>query len=143
MHYLARILQISLLLLPMANCRAQPTSPAGFQSYWSEFRVAAISGDTDKVAAMTEFPFETKGETDSDPVVKHSRQAFLRLWSKLLASDAGELKPTSMRQLIDRTTAVPEKSIKGGAQARVGNFLFLKRQVGWRFTRAYLGDELQ
>jgi len=49
-----------------------------FAAYWPEFREAVASGDRDKIAALTRFPFETRGDSDDDPVRKLDREKFLR-----------------------------------------------------------------
>src|SRR3712207_257736 len=47
-----------------------------FATFWTDFRGAILSKDTSSIQAMTHFPFQTRGESDSDPVVEYSKEEF-------------------------------------------------------------------
>ena len=57
-----------------------------FQKFWLTFRKAVIENDTLKIAELTRFPFETRGEMDTDPIVKFDRTNFFKVlkytWDK-------------------------------------------------------------
>jgi hypothetical protein len=107
-----------------------------FNAYWSQFRSAIERNDKQALAALTRFPFETRGTYDDQPVRKHNAARFVEIIDELLEEDAGERKPISMRELILKTTEVTGNGFSE-VQAGVGNFEFLDLRKGWRFVRGY------
>ena len=141
-----RFVGVLLLTLMLPACLAQPPARknAGedFQGFWSGFRAAALAGDQQKVAAMTQFPFKTRGVMDSDPVVSHDRAGFLKLWDKLLEQDPGlKPEPETMRQFIQRKTQIVAADLgRTGSTARIASFVFQKVNDRWLFTMAYVEE---
>jgi hypothetical protein len=131
---------VSLALLAPTSCaQSEGKRAAGddFQKYWSDFRAAAVSKDVDKVAALTRFPFKTKGILDSDPQKTYDAAGFRKLFPKLLEQDTGlRPEPEPMLRYIERTTAPAAK----GDSARVGQFVFEKAQGKWQFALAYVEE---
>ena len=118
------------------------TSLKDFQSFWSVFREAVLAGNKSRVADLTQFPFQTRGILDSDPIRNHDRIMFVRLFDRLLAQDPG-LSPQSetMRALVKRTKTVNGKVLNdGGATARIGTFVFQRNHGEWYFTLAYIEE---
>ncbi len=141
-----RIIVVGMLLSAFlgSNSYAQQTvkqlAVEEFQGFWSEFRAAVLTNDKEKVASMTRFPFKTRGIDDSDPVTKHSKDSFLKLWDKLLAQDPGlAQEPDTMWHFIEQKTVVTNKDFgAGSSDTRIANFKFEKVQGKWLFTFAYL-----
>jgi hypothetical protein len=107
-----------------------------FTAFWDRFRTAIERNDTETLSALTRFPFETRGE-DHHPVRKHNPARFVEILDRLLAEDAGQHEPVTMRELILRTPEISGNRYVPDIQASLGSFLFSHTKDGWRFTRAY------
>jgi hypothetical protein len=113
-----------------------------FDRFWAAFRQAVVAGDKGGIMSVTRFPFETRGESDDDPVKTYNRAQFPALLDTLLAQDAGERMETeTMRHFIERTTtaALPPRTAAAADNAGVGTFAFMKIDGRWVFWRAYTG----
>lgn len=146
MKWLISVCYVGLYVLLASYSYAQQTinlsAMEELQKFWSEFRAAALANDKARIASMVQFPFRTRGNDDSDPIVLHSKASFFRIWDKLLAQDPG-LSPglDTTRRFLERKTTVTSKdiTIRGSkSSARVGDFVFTKVQGKWMFTFAYL-----
>jgi hypothetical protein len=123
---------------------AEQISLDDFAAYWPEFREAVASGDRDKIAALTRFPFETRGDSDDDAVRKLGREEFLRALDSMLNEDPGLLVDgkETQRQYIARSAKLNARDYTSGDEsAHVGVFLFEKHGNRWWFTRAYVSDD--
>jgi hypothetical protein len=138
----------------VADARAASTpAAADFRAFWAAFRSAALAGDTARVAALTRFPFRTRGDMDGDRVRRHPRRAFPALFlARALVVDPGlSTEPETMRDLVERTIVPGDGTVDAkGRHARVGAFVFervavssptRRRARAWRFVQAYLPDE--
>ena len=125
-----------------AQHEARGSSLEVFQKFWSEFREAALAGNKEKIASLTEFPFETRGQLDESRVMKHDRASFLSILDKLLDQDTGlSPEPEPMRRLIGRMTRMTAKELgDDGQTARVGGFVFQRIKDRWVFTMAYVEE---
>jgi hypothetical protein len=127
-----------------------------FQRFWSEFRAAVKANDKDRVASLTEFPFElavpaeataTKEGPSEATVRKYDKPAFVMDLDRLLDIDTGLVHATNetMRSFIDRTTEVPREKLWygpfGEPCANLGKFNFAKRDGRWTFVSAIGGRE--
>lgn len=109
-----------------------------FQNFWNEFRTAVMNNDTAKVAMLTRFPFETRGEMDWDPVIERDKEWFLKTYQELLNHDPGlPQPPRTMRAFIEHSSQVTSKDIVVGDWARLGDFEFRRIDGKWWFTFAY------
>lgn len=132
---------IALLLLLGANAPAQDRV-AEFQAFWDQFRSAVLQNDEARIAALTSFPFTTRGPFDKDPTIKHTRAWFLKNLAGLLAQkhyryDGPKLQPFTMRELIEEKHTITEKDLNGGNRVWIEDFIFDKRRGRWSFTFAY------
>jgi hypothetical protein len=137
-----RIVPPLVLLLALLAGSSLSAQSGDIQAFWTEFRQAIKNNDKDKVAAMTRFPFKTRGQTDSDPVKTHNKVSFLKIWDKLMQADPG-LGPDAdtMRRFVERKpTITSEASASEKGSARVGNFVFDRVQGKWLFTMAFLDE---
>lgn len=137
-----RVILILVLWLALVSCGlAQAPDPA-FQAYWSEFRSAVMSGDRQKVAALTRFPFEVRGTHDSDPVVRLSRESFTKNVDRLLEErvhtvSGQRLASRSMREVIAGKPSAAARDLLSARVARVEQFEFVKVDDRWLFATAY------
>ena len=129
---------------------AQPPSshdsgePQEFPAFWSGFREALLTGDSSRVATMTQFPLEVRGDTDTDPRAQVTREHFDETVQKLLKQDSG-VRPEgeTFRQFLTREQSVGAGSVEpDGGAARVGDLVFERTAAGWRLVRVYLHDEV-
>lgn len=134
-------LAVSLAIGAAPACAQAPSKPAvhaEFAGFWADFRAAVLANDAAAVAALTRFPFTTRGPLDRDPVQRHDAAAFGRLLQRLLNQDPGLTRePQTMTDLIRRTANVSAGNVQGN-QARVGQFVFEKVDGTWMFTQAYI-----
>lgn len=122
------------------NETSQSISDKSFQQFWLDFRQAVISNDTNKIIKMTILPFETRGEMDSDPIVKYDRSNFFKAFRAYLGQstywESDESFISSLEE-IKRITD-PDTNYIQGNWARVGNLEFKNKDGHWRLVFAYL-----
>jgi hypothetical protein len=109
------------------------------EKFWSDFRAAALGDEPGKAAKFTQFPFEVRGELDSDPTRRVGPKEFAKVFEELLSRDAGQQADAeSMRELIRRTEKLDARQIsEAGDEANVGILSFQKTKRGWRLVRAH------
>lgn len=130
--------------LPAPKAAAEPNSFDALEAYWPAFRSAVEHNDPEKIAALTRFPFETRGDSDDDAVRKLTREQFLQALDSMLNEDPGLLMngKETQRQHIARSADLTERQYaRGDESARVGVFQFDKQSSRWWFTRAYVSDD--
>jgi len=141
---LARLIVFATALAMPVRSAAQRSAacPDAAQQYWEHFRSAALGSDVQLVANNTRFPFKVGGTLDSSPRKELSRQAFIRLFPRLLKTDPGlSPTPTTMRALVSETKRLPPASCNAsGNQIRVGTWVFELKSEGWRFVEAFVDD---
>lgn len=136
------ITSVAVLLVLVTNVQAQ-RPVAEFQVFWNQFRAAVLQDDKSQIAALTSFPFTTRGPFDRDPTIKHSRAWFLKKINGLLAQkhyryEGDKLKPFTMRELIEEKQTITVKDFNGGGnRVWMEDFIFDKRRGRWSFTFAY------
>lgn len=111
-----------------------------FQKFWNEFRKALIENDEDKIQSMTVFPFETRGEMDSDSIVKYNKKDFKKVLRAYLLQETYWLdEDQSITQFEEiKRTINPNESQVQGNEARIGNLVFELRDNNWKLVFAYL-----
>ncbi|WP_224984844.1 hypothetical protein [Geomonas agri] len=115
------------------------------QDFWSRFRQAVLSGDSDRVAAMTKLPLWVRGPDDSDPVMYYGRQDFARVLKRLLNQEVSFLKDgkvisRTMLEVIKEKRNLSSKDLQVPDSLSVELFYFQKVVGIWVFTRGYLED---
>lgn len=121
-----------------ARAAAARTPAPSLQSFWASLRKAALAGDTDAVAALTRFPFKTRGELDGEPWVQHGREGFPAVFSRLLQQDTGlAAEEEPLRRLIERTPSLQEGA---AGSARLAALVFELVDGRWMLTAAYLAE---
>jgi hypothetical protein len=122
------------LLLGCSNPAPEPAP--SFETFWMEFRTAALARDAARIVPLTRFPFETKGVLD-DAAKQNDETAFRALFPRLLEQDVGlSAEPESMLNYMQRNAKVTA----GEDRVRVGQFVFEKVQNRWMFVSAYLEE---
>lgn len=119
-----------------AAAATMTTDPAEF---WTAFQAAAASGEASQIASFVDFPFQTRGMMDDDPLVEYDEAQFAVLVPGLLKADPGLNKESTMQAMIAATASVPADDLKqtSGKSFRVGDFVFDLGEQGWRFTMAF------
>lgn len=150
--YLKIVLGMPLLLLlvvtaPPANATNKATGHiAAFHIFWTQFRQAVIRNDQAAILRMTRFPFRTRGEMDSMPVLMHNRAALQKMWPALLKQLSGRSVSETQKTMILRLAKIPVQDGRSpgvstdGKTARVGNFEFERTAQGWKFVFAYTSE---
>ena len=111
-----------------------------FQKFWNEFRLAVIKNDVDKVKSVTIFPFETRGEMDSDALVKYNKKEFNKLLRAYLLQEAywlNEERSITHYEEIKRTIKPSESQVQEN-EVRIGNLVFELKDGDWKLVFAYL-----
>ena len=132
---------VAILMLSLGASAQTPVTE--FQAFWDEFRSAVLQDDKARIAALTSFPFTTRGPFDRDPTINHSRAWFLEKIDGLLAQKhyrykGPKMEPFTMRQLIEEKTTISAKDFNGGnSRVWVEDFVFEKRRGRWFFAFAY------
>lgn len=111
--------------------------------FWGEFRRAVVSGDIEKVAAMTRFPFSVSGVVDSYPVRYYGPKKFKAMLKTLLnqhvvvssPSEKAEIK--TMLQVISEKKQVAPVDFQTPKIMRVELFRFDNIDGRWMFTKAF------
>jgi hypothetical protein len=111
-----------------------------FQEFWLTFRKAVIENDTLKIAELTRFPFETRGEMDTDPIVKFDRTNFFKVFKVYLGQETywneNEGFISSLEE-IKRLTIIDSSTVHEN-WTRVGDLEFEKIDGNWKLVFAYL-----
>jgi len=115
------------------------------QHFWGGFREAILSGDSNRVAAMTKLPLWVRGPDDSDPVVYYGRKDFDRVLKRLLNQKVsiwkgGKVTTTNMLKVIKEKRELSSKDLQAPNSLSVELFYFEKVAGRWFFTRGYLED---
>ena len=144
-----RCLNIFFFFLSLVCCvfaqQDEPSAAGLFKSFWAEFRTAILNGDMEKVVSLTKFPFEVRGPDDSDPVVYHDQNAFMKIYNDLLNQQiykmtGSKLTTISMREIIKNKPNAIAGDLLSDDFARVEQFTFIKVKNSWLFNRAYFEE---
>ena len=138
--WLARLLLALCALAPLAAA-AQGTGE--FDAFWTAFREAVQSDDTEAVAAFARFPLAVNGTNDGDEPRKVAQDTFADEWPRWLAQNSGIAEtPESLRDAVLRSEAAailargPNRRTSGRA-VRFSSLYFEKLGGHWRLTRIY------
>jgi hypothetical protein len=108
------------------------TSDNDFSQFYIKFRQAAITNDTNTIISLTKFPLETRAPQDSDPIVKYSKEEFVKVFNTYL-------KYGGMEELVDiKNLDLHNENVLSKNDARVGNLVFNCINNKWQLTFAYL-----
>ncbi|MBJ6799768.1 hypothetical protein [Geomonas propionica] len=140
---LGRIAVVAFWLTLALATSAEAKSDA--QDFWSRFRQAVLSGESDSVAAMTKLPLWVRGPDDSDRVVYYGRQDFKTVLKRLLNQEVSILKggkviSRTMLEVIKEKKNLSSKDLQVPDSLSVELFYFQKVGGRWVFTRGYLED---
>lgn len=126
----------------------EPEVYTDFGEFWSEFREAVEENDVEDLLELTNFPFETRGELDSDPVIKYNEKQMKKVLPLLLKQEVINMGPGNSNALVMTTEAaeiIKTKKVNqediSEATVRVSNFVFRKGKEGWKFAFAYVNED--
>lgn len=119
-----------------------------FTDFWACFRHAVTAGDRVAVANMTQFPLETRGPDDTDPIFRVTRDEFESyVFDKAMTQIHDSVVIGGALVNITLAQAIKEKrTIEPGDLQSSGFSFFLSMQFrqidgGWKLTRIYLEEQ--
>lgn len=130
------------LAINSLGCMANNTDNS-FQSFWTEFRSAAIKNDYATLEKFTKFPLEVRGIHDSMPIQYFKKDAFKEIFNRLMEQkiypvDDEDLVLTSMKAIVKNTELAPDA--KNEEEYRIEQLVFEYIDGQWFFTNAYLDE---
>jgi hypothetical protein len=137
---------LSMLAIGLVGCgTAAHAAESSLQAFWSEFRQAVIHEDKQRVASLTRFPFEVRGPSDGDPVLRYDRAKFLGVYHRLMAQviyvpEGSEIATKTMRDVVEEKPDIVPRDLLRADYARVHQFAFQEIDGHWLFVRAYLEE---
>jgi hypothetical protein len=125
-----------------AVCRAARANSKGLQSFWNQFRHAALTGDYDQIAATVRFPLTVADLVDESSQRHVGRASFDKTFQRFLASDAGtDVTETSMHDFIARTPCLADEELNAaGDSAQVARMVFVHSGSRWLLSEIFLSD---
>jgi len=102
--------------------------------FWTEFREAVINMDYETITEFVNFPAETRGALDSDPIIKISIEEFETTFTKYLSGYDSTQYPTNY-DYIDQN---PYLTFYEHDSARTGNMYLKKINGTWKITFFYI-----
>jgi hypothetical protein len=145
MHALRLLLPLILLLSSISGACAAEVPDPELQAFWTRFRQAVLAYDKNKVATMTQFPFEVGEVDDSVPIKHYNRKGFFDIYERLMVQrvsvPSGNVSiEKSMIEFIEDKTEIAPKDLSTENRMRFEQFVFERVRGRWRFTRAYLEE---
>jgi hypothetical protein len=116
------------------------TVDSEINEFWTVFREAVLSRDYDAIAEFVNFPLETRGDLDGDPIITVGIEKFEDVFSAFLELLNGD------RTWYHTNFYDVEQNMYfshyGNESARAGNMEFEKINGEWKLTFIYIdGDE--
>jgi hypothetical protein len=117
-----------------------------FFKFWKMFRKAVLENDTNKILNLTNFPFETRGPLDIDPIIKVEKLNFLNIFNKYLKQSSGmQVEYESQLETIRKNQGASKKQNKyfsiQDKWSRAGDLEFRFINGKWKLSFAYLDYE--
>jgi hypothetical protein len=114
-----------------------------FILFWGKFRTAVINNDSAQLILLSDFPIQTRGPLDNDPVIEYSRQKFTFVFNAFLNQFSGEWSGKdndSGKTEFDviKNWGIPNRKDIMAEQARIGDMIFFKIDGKWKLSFLYL-----
>lgn len=127
-------------LLSSLGCQAS-NKDASFESFWTEFRNAALKEDYATLNKLVKFPLEVKGVDDDTPSKLYSQKQLQEIFPLLLDQvvynyDQDDVQENSLKELIRKKESVSTTASQ--TEYRIEQFEFKKANNEWLLVRAYL-----
>eukprot|EP01034_Spumella_vulgaris_P012118 gene12118-15427_t len=71
------------------QAQTAPAAETEFAVFWTQFREAAVAGNFAELAKRTQFPLQTRGMMDEQPVVTYAENEFEKLIQLFLKTPTG------------------------------------------------------
>ena len=121
---------------------------ADFNVFWSDFREAVLNNNVSEMEKFTQFPLETRGPYDFNPVIKFDKSKFEKIMNLYLKEKIGtdvdftetQLEYIRNHKNLDSLNA-KQPVVQGGNWARVGDMQFKLINGSWKLTFVYLSGE--
>lgn len=141
MNYFLK-LALFLVIVFSSGCKANSTDDS-FQLFWSEFRIATMKNDYEKLETFTKFPLAIYGVHDSIPIEYFKRNDFRSIFSRLMEQkmfllQGDDFVETTMKAIVTNTELV--RDAKNGEEYQVEQLVFKYIDGQWFFTKAYLAE---
>ena len=121
---------------------AVPARPAaGFDTFWTRFRAAALAGDAAQLQALSRPVVLAHGELDDDPVRRlPAARVPGAVAAAMAAPDPDGMAGRVIRDSIRAHVRFAPGELDGVGQQRVGPFVFKPGTGGWRLAEIYAGS---
>jgi len=128
---------------------------SGIAVFWSTFRIAILNNNISQIKNMTQFPIETRGSMDSNPIIKFDQNKFQSVIKLYLNEISGqnyidtnfdyikESEKISFKNQVDYQNSkdYSKSAIVDGTWARIGNMEFKLINNNWNLTYIYLSED--
>lgn len=110
--------------------------------FWSRFRTLSLNKDFKGMKNFVQFPLETRGPLDSDPIIKYSEDKFEEVMTAYFYGESGmELKETNLdymkkHEKLDSTVL----TVISKNEVRIGNMKFKLVNDSWKLAFLYLDE---
>jgi hypothetical protein len=109
------------------------TTNYSFHAFWQVFEQAVIDLDSNKLILLTEFPLQSRGPMDSDPIIKFNKSEYFKVFHEFLNQTV--YPSTGFERIKKRDHLIYSVTKKW---ARVDDIEFRKIQGIWRMNLLHL-----
>jgi len=112
------------------------TSDFGFYPFLEKFKSAVVNWDTAQIAALTNFPFPTRGPSDEDPTIYYSRKQFIHMFDVFIHQNDGSNSKDTTTELGNLIKTKKSNDLQQDFAA-IDDMMFYKENAVWKFSKAY------
>lgn len=111
--------------------------------FWNEFKNDLLNENVKELEKFVQFPLDTRGPLDSNPIVKIKREQFMVMIKLFLSQENGLGYGTNREYFkeLEYPNLDAEKNLYDGKNMRIGDMLFTLKEEGWKLTFVYLEEE--
>jgi hypothetical protein len=133
-----------LMLFSAVACSAQEQVSTP-QKFWTEFRLAVLAKDNQKLVSMTQFPLEVRGVDDSQAAKQYQKEQFETVFTKILEQpvvtmEGEKIITNTTRDVINSTKIITKEHSMTDDSFRVDQLVFELKNKQWKLVRAYLEE---
>jgi hypothetical protein len=111
--------------------------------FWNEFKNDLLNENEKELEKFVQFPLDTRGPFDSNPIVKIKREQFKEMIKLFLSQENGLDYRTNREYFkgLEYPNLNVEKNLYDGKNMRIGDMQFTLKEEGWRLTFVYLEEK--
>lgn len=112
-------------------------------AFWKYFRTLLINKNIPELKKFTQFPLESRGLMDTDPIIKFNEDKFENLITTYLNQPSGlEINQSNLEYIKKHDTLNSNdlQTVKDGS-ARIGDMKFKLVNNVWKLTFVYLDED--